>query len=43
MDTGIEEQNEAAHPDDERESCLMCGACETMGQVCVLTASLRKE
>lgn len=40
MEADSEEQsNEGSPPDDERESCLMCGACEVLGQGCVLHAS----
>ena len=43
MDGNAEKQNEAAPPDDERESCLMCGACEILGQRCALHGSLEKD
>jgi len=43
MDSELEKESGAPASDDDRESCLMCGACEAQGQVCVLTATLRKD
>ena len=44
METRAEEdENEGNSLDDERESCLMCGACEVLGQGCVLHASAEEE
>jgi len=43
METDAEEQTgEGKPPEDERESCLMCGACEVLGEGCVLHASWEK-
>ena len=40
MDTNPEgSRNEGKSPDDRREACLMCGACEIIEQVCALHAS----
>ena len=44
MGTKIEEdENEGSSLADERESCLMCGACEVLGQGCLLHASPGEE
>jgi hypothetical protein len=44
METNVEEHsNESNSPDDERESCLMCGACEVLGKGCVLHGSSDEE
>jgi hypothetical protein len=32
-------RSEVKPPDDRRESCLMCGACEVLGRGCLLHAS----
>ncbi len=32
------EEDEGKPPDDGREACLMCGACEVLGEGCVLHA-----
>lgn len=37
-----EKKEEGKPPEDEREGCLMCGACEVSGKVCVLPASRGK-
>jgi len=43
METDREgERIEDKPPEDGRESCLMCGACEVLGEGCVLPASLKK-
>jgi hypothetical protein len=40
MDTNAEgNENEGQSTGDRREACLMCGACEIIGQVCALHAS----
>jgi hypothetical protein len=40
MEVNAEEDgSESNPPDDERESCLMCGACEVLGLGCVLHSS----
>ncbi len=40
METEAEKHgNEDQPPEDDRESCLMCGACEVLGKGCVLHAS----
>jgi hypothetical protein len=31
-------ENEGKSQGDEREACIMCGACEIIGQVCALHA-----
>jgi len=36
---GEEQKREEKPPEDERESCLMCGACEIRGEGCLLHAS----
>ena len=39
METDAEEHKNEGNPrDDPQEACLMCGACEILGQGCVLHA-----